>query len=101
VFTLHASTLLTVRACHVDDQDERSISSHLLRAGDLLRFVLPRQRDPGHRRHGVRRLPQTGSARGRRRRTGACVSSAVASPACAAARAAQGYVKLFIAHKMT
>ena len=62
-----------MRACHVDDQDERSVSSHLLRAGDLLRFVLPRQRDLGHCRHGVRRLPQTGSARGRRRRTGACV----------------------------
>jgi len=48
----------------VDDQDERSVSSVLLRDRHLHGILLPRERDPRHRRHGVRRLQETRGSRG-------------------------------------
>jgi len=74
VMMLTLSDVTHLAVMYADDQGERSVTSLVLRAGDLLWFVLSRQRDPGHRRHGLRRLSQTGGAGGRRRGTGRSVT---------------------------
>ena len=68
---------LDINVVIVDDQDERSVSSVLLRDRHLHGFFLPRQCHPRHRRHGVRRLQETGRSRGRRGGTGELILDAV------------------------
>ena len=48
----------------VGDSSERADTLALLHDGDLLRLVLPNQRDPRHRGHGIRRLPGRGPQTG-------------------------------------
>ena len=67
VFCLYVETWecwLHVSTDSVGHPSERAGAFALLHDGDLLRLVLPNQRDPRHRRHGLRRLPGRGPQTG-------------------------------------